>query len=120
MSGQGQLTGKATIRVDGNVLAAENGATLNPGGVNRPPERHGGDTFYVEEEVPPSLEASVLHTKDTDIMALSNITGATVHFEADTGQQFIMRGAFVTEPAVLDASSGKVPLSMSARSVDKV
>ena len=116
----GQLTGKAIIRVDGEVLAAENGATLNPGGVSRDPERHGGDTYYTEQEVPPSLEASVLHTKDTNIIALSNITGATVHFEADTGQQFILRGAFTTEPAALDASSGKVNLSMSARSVDKV
>ncbi|MBA1445881.1 MAG: phage tail tube protein [Gammaproteobacteria bacterium] len=40
-----QITGKATISVDGNVLATEDGATLNPGGANRSPERHGNDTY---------------------------------------------------------------------------
>src|SRR4030067_3407954 len=102
-----KITGKAVITVDGTRYATENGATLNPGGVNRVPERHGGETYYREEEVPPMLECNVLHTADTDIIALSAITAATVMFEADTGQKLLLRGAFTTEPAVIDASSGK-------------
>lgn len=115
-----KITGKAVITVDGTRFATENGATLNPGGNNRSPERHGGDTYYFEEEVAPMLECSVLHTADADIIALSDITGATVMFEADTGQKFLLRGAFTTEPAVLDGSSGKVALKMSARGCDKL
>ena len=114
-----QLTGKATIRVDGSILAAEDGATLNPGGANRTPESHGGEAHYVEQEVPPTLEVSILHGADTDIIALSAITEATVMFECDTGQTFILRGAFTTEPVTLDASAGKAALKMSASSCDK-
>lgn len=120
MANNGRITGIAEITVDGKRFAIENGATLNPGGINRTPERHGGDTFYKEEEVPPMLECNVLHTSETDIIALSNIVGATVLFKADTGQRFMLRGAFTTEPVVLDASSGKSALKMSARSCDKL
>lgn len=115
-----KITGKGVLTVDGTRFAIENGATLNPGGVNRAAERHGGETYYKEEEVPPTLEGNVLHTADTDIIALSNITDATVMFEADTGQKFLLRGAFTTEPVPLDSSSGKSALKMSARGCDKL
>ena len=113
------LTGKVTIRVDGQVIAAENKATLNPGGVTRDPESHGGKTYYSEEDVPPLLEASVLITKETDVMALSSITGATVLFEANTGQKFMLRDAFTTDPVVFDGA-GKTALKMSAQAAEKI
>jgi len=116
----GKLTGKATIRTDGNVLATENGATLNVGGIQRQGERHGGRSYYKEEEANPSMECMVLHGKDTDIIALSDITGATVEFETDTGQTFILRGAFTTESMALDTGTGKSALKMEADSVDRV
>jgi hypothetical protein len=115
-----KITGKGTLTVDGTRFAIENGATLNPGGVNRVAERHGGETYYREEEVPPSLECNVLHTADTDILALSNLVGATVMFEADTGQKFLLRGAFATEPVPIDSSSGKSALKLSARGCDQL
>lgn len=115
-----KITGKGTLTIDGTRYAIENGATLNPGGVNRVAERHGGDTYYKEDEVPPMLEGNVLHTADTDILAMGNITGATVIFEADTGQKYLLRGAFTTEPVPLDSSSGKSALKMSARGCDRI
>ncbi|MEW4983068.1 MAG: phage tail tube protein [Cycloclasticus sp.] len=115
----GQITGKVVIRVDGAVLPTENKATLAGAGVTRTPEAHGGKTYFSEEETPPSLEATVLITKDTDVFALNKITNATVFFEADTGQQYIMRNAFTTEVVPHDGS-GKTPLKMSAESVDKI
>lgn len=119
MANNGRITGIAEITVDGKRLATENGATLNPGGFNRVPERHGGDTYFKDEEVPPMLECNVLHTSETDIIALSNIVGATVLFKANTGQRFQLRGAVTTEVVPLDSSSGKSALKMSARSCDK-
>ncbi|MBL1321509.1 MAG: phage tail tube protein [Methylophaga sp.] len=115
----GQMSGKAVIRVDGSVLATENQATLTMQGVNRSPERHGGETYFTEEETAPLMECSVLITKDTNIAKLNDMTNVTVFFEADTGQQFVMRNAFTTEPLALD-SSGKTPLKMSAESVDQI
>lgn len=114
-----QITGKVVIRIDGAVLPTENQATLTLEGVNRAPERHGGQTYYSEEETPPMMECSVLIGKDTDISKLNNITTATVFFEADTGQQYVMRNAFTTEPLAHDGS-GKTPLKMSSQSVDQI
>lgn len=113
-----QITGKATIHVDGTIIPTENGATLNPGGANRKPERHGGVTYYVEEEVPPTVECTVQHTSEVDIVALSGIVGATVLFAADTGQKFTLRGAFATEPVSLNAGTGKAGLKLAANSCD--
>jgi len=107
-----QITGKVSIRIDGKVIATENKAVLNPGGVSRNPEAHGGKTYYSEEDVPATIETQALITKDTDVIELSGITGATVIFQADTGQKYMMRDAFTTEPVVHDAS-GKAPLKMA-------
>lgn len=115
-----QITGKATIYVDGDQLHMENGAKANPGGISRQFERHGGVTYGREEEVPPSVEGNVLHTKDTDVLALSAIDGATVIFETDTGQKYVMRGAAVENPVEIDASTGKSAIRLVGDSFDKM
>lgn len=113
-----QITGKATIYIDGQRIQAENGAKANPGGVSRQFERHGGRTYGKEEEVPPSVECSVLHTADTDVVALGNISNATVIFECDTGQKYVMRGASTENPVEIDAGSGKSSIKLVGDAFD--
>lgn len=113
-----RITGRATIYIDGKRIPTENKAKLNPGGANRKEERHGGKTYFAEEEVPPGVECTVLHTADADIVALSAIVGATVIFEADTGQKYVLRGGFVTGPAELDGD--RVQLKLAADSCDRM
>lgn len=113
-----QITGRATIYIDGKRIPTENKAKLMPGGANRKEERHGGKTYYAEEEVPPGVECTVLHTADVDIVKLSAIVGATVIFEADTGQKYVLRGGFVTGPAELDGD--RVQLKLAADSCDRM
>lgn len=115
----GQITGKIVIRFDGAVVPTENEATLNPGGVKREPETHGGRTYYSEAEEPPMLECTVLQKGDFDAIALSNMSGATVMFEADTGQQYMLRKAFTTEP-VSFGGNGKAPMKVSCEQLDQV
>ncbi len=114
----GQIAGKATINFDGKQLATENGATLNPGGVNRKADRAGGRTYWQEEEVAPELDCKVLLGPDTDILALSAATGVTVLFTADTGQKYVCRGGATTEPVQFDTGEGKTSLKMTFDSVD--
>lgn len=117
----GKITGKATIRVDGKELRTEDGASLNIGGQNRKSITAGGKHHgFQEEDVPCSLECNVYHDADLSLRWLSDITGATVMFETDTGKQFIVRDAFTTEPAVLDSKAGTVPLKMEAANCDEV
>ena len=111
-----RITGRATIHIDGASIPHENGATLNPGGSSKTVERHGGVTYYSEQEVAPSLELNVLHTADVDIVKLSNIRDATVLFEADTGQKYLLSGATSQEPVPLESASGKSRLMMFANS----
>lgn len=115
-----RITGKATIYVDGATIPTENGAKLSPGGESKKPERHGGVTYYAAEEMPPTLECTVLHTADIDILKLSAIEGATVMFETDTGQKFLLRGATAQDPVDLDAGSGKSALRLFANECVRV
>lgn len=113
-----KLTGKATIYVDGQQLKTENGATASPGGIARQFERHGGRTYGREEEMAPFIEGNVLHTADTDVLALSAIDGATVIFETDTGQRYVMRGASVENPVEINTADGKSAIRLVGDSFD--
>lgn len=116
-----QITGKAIIRVDGEEMRTEDGATLNIGGSSRSSKMGGGKNHgYQEEDVPCSMECNIYHEKDLSLRWLSDITGATVMFETDTGSEFVLRDAFTTEPAVLDSKAGTVPLKMEALACDEV
>jgi len=116
-----KITGSATINLDGDELKTEDGATLNPGGANRTAKTGGRKVHgFQEEMVEPSLECTVMHTKDTSLRELSDITGATVFFETDTGREYVLRDAWVSEPAVLNAKEGTVPLKFGAVACEEI
>jgi hypothetical protein len=116
----GRVTGVATIKVDGQEIPTEKGATLNPGGANRNTKMAGRRVYYSEEPVAPTLEATVLHTEEIDIIELGKIKGATVLFECDNGQDYQLQGAFVTETAELSSGEGQVRLRMAARNCERL
>lgn len=116
-----QITGKAIIRVDGQQWRTEDGATLDVGGVKRTPKVGGGSVYgYSEETAPPELECKVYHTKDTDVTAINKITNATVTFESDTGDAYVLREAFVLEPGKLEAKDGAIAVKMSGITCQRV
>lgn len=116
----GKVTGVATIRVDGREMPTERGATLNPGGVNRPTRMAGKRVFFNEEPVAPTLQCTVLHTEEIDLIDLNTITNATVLFECDNGQDYMLTGAFVTETNELNSAEGQVRLNMAARRCERI
>ncbi|MDI5994408.1 phage tail tube protein [Pseudomonas sp. MDMC216] len=116
----GKVTGVATIRVDGREMPTERGATLNPGGVNRPSRMAGKRVFFNEEPVAPTLQCTVLHTEEIDLIDLNTITNATVLFECDNGQDYMLTGAFVTETNELNSAEGQVRLNMAARRCERI
>lgn len=115
-----KITGIATIRVDGRDIPTERGATLNPGGVNRNPKMAGHRVFYNEEPVAPTVQATVLHTEDLDLIDLGQITNATVLFECDNGQDYMLIGAFVTETTELNSGEGTFRLNMAAERCERI
>jgi hypothetical protein len=115
-----QITGKATLRVDGKEIRTDGKGKLKIGGEKREPVTGPGKVHgYKEETEAPELEVKVAHTADLSLKTLQAITNATVAFETDTGRQFILREAFTTDVLELDAADG-VTLKMSALSCDEV
>ncbi|UXF57493.1 tail tube protein [Chromohalobacter phage YPCBV-1] len=116
----GRITGVVTIRVDGQEIPSERGATLNPGGVNRTTKMAGRRPYYNEEPVAPTLQCTVLHTEELDLIEMNTIRNATVLFESDNGQDYMLTGAFVTETAELNSGEGTFRLNMAARSCERI
>ena len=113
-----KLLGKATIKYDGKLLQAEKGATLFTGGVTRKGQPPYG---YSEEDVFPYCECTVNVDKDTSLLDFNKITGATVTFEADTGQTWIIKDAWSVDPAkVTSGEGGKVPLKLEGMSCEEM
>lgn len=106
-----QVLGRAYIKYNGTVLRTNNGAKLNTGGVERKTvkgvEVHG----YAEEATEPFIECEISVKSDTNLSEINSITGATITFEADTGQTWVLRDAWIEKPCEVTAQEGgKVPL----------
>lgn len=116
-----KVTGRITVKVDGDILLNKSGWTLNTGGVNRNPIT--GDTGvhgYAEETVAPSISGNISHTDQVDLMTLAAITDATVLFETDTGQSYVMRDAWLENPPELTAGEGETALTFRGMTVERV
>ncbi len=100
--------GRATVRVDGKVYDTKKGSTLDPGGVKREP-RPGSNTTggFTEELVPAKVEATVLFGEGDSVTEINKITGATITFECDTGQTYIIRDGYSAEPVQLTEGEGE-------------
>ena len=116
-----KITGNVNIREGGEELLTDGKGTLNPGGFEREAKMNGRKPVgYTENPVAPALSVVVHHTADTDIVRLSSLTEATILLETDTGQTWMLRGAFTTSPTPLDVGNGSVQLEMSGLALERV
>jgi hypothetical protein len=110
----GKVTGRVTFEVDGEVLESEAGATINVGGVNREAViSETGKVFPMETSVPATIECSILHVGETDLVEIAGFVDKTLNFKCDSGQMYTVKGAFLTEPPSL--SGGKASLKWSGQ-----
>lgn len=110
-----QRLGRAYIKVDGRLLETNKGAKIDLGGVERQPVV-GNNTVhgYSEQPKPSTLECEISVGPNTSVADMAKITDATITFEADTGQTWVIRNAWLTEPPVVnDAEGGKVALKFA-------
>ena len=117
-----QIFGRAFIRVNGITMASLPGSSkLDPGGVERSPVV--GDAGYLgftEKPVHAEIECEIAIDPATDLVALGNIVDATITFEADTGQVWVMRGAAAAGPVKAQSGDGKAPLKFIGAAVDQL
>lgn len=118
----GQRFGKAYINVDGSLLATMPGAKLNLGGVDRTAVV--GDNAvlgFTEAPVASLLTCEISMGVGTSLKTLRDLKGATVTFECDTGQTYVMREAFTTKALEISAGdAGKVSLEISGQPAEEM
>jgi hypothetical protein len=107
-----QVTGRVFITVNGVRQQSKEGAKLNMGGVAR--DDVVGDSGvhgYSEKTVAPSIECTISHKANTDMVAIANWANETATFQTDTGQTFLLRNAWLSKPPEL--SKGEISLHLS-------
>lgn len=116
-----QVLGRVTVKVDGQTILTDKGAKLNTGGVSRKVVE--GDTVhgYAEEVKAPYVECQASITADTSLSDFNDVTDATVTFECDTGQIYVIRNAWLEEPAeITGGEGGKMPLKFVGMSCQEM
>ena len=104
--------GVAKIKIDGNLLESLPGAKIDLGGMERTAVTgsfsvHG----YAEKIKPAQVECEISLGPDTDLEKLADIVGATIQFECDTGQTYVVSNAFNVVTAVItEGEGGKIPM----------
>ncbi|KJS28556.1 MAG: hypothetical protein VR64_23980 [Desulfatitalea sp. BRH_c12] len=104
--------GKAIIKVDGKVLETLPGAKLDIGGDERTTVVGANSVQgYFETPKPSKTECEVTVGKATRLAEMRGWDNVTVSFECDTGQQYVVQGAWLTNTPEMTASEGgRVPL----------
>lgn len=113
-----QVTGIVTLSVNGKKQRSEINATLNFGGKERT-AAVGNKVYGFSEKIMPSVcTFTIFHMSDTDLIALKDLTGATLSFACDSGPVFPVSNAFVSKTIELSGGDGKVKVEMQGDPVD--
>lgn len=117
----GQILGRATVALNGQVFNSKNGASLDVGGVTRETETTDRQSDYVESIRPAVVKCQIPLNRGVSVAALNDVTRATVQFIADTGQSYILTNAWrVSALEVTGGQSGGMDLEFHANSCVEV
>lgn len=113
-----KLFGSAEVRVNGTLLLTHSGASFDPGGVARATVTGANSVHgFAESPKASKLECEISLRAGQSVSDLGALDDATITFRsAATGQTWVMRSAWSTEPPTLtDATDGgKVKLIFEA------
>lgn len=104
----GQILGQVVVRANSKQLKTKKGSTLNPGGYNHVshvgPNRIWGKS---KEFVAATVSVVIAADEDVDVVAINNITDATLTWEGDNGVDYMITGASPQNPFQL-SDSGEI------------
>jgi RNase P/RNase MRP subunit p29 len=109
----GKKLGRAFIKVDGQALESMPGAKLDIGGFERTTVVGSNSVQgYFETPKQSKMECEITVGAETVLADMRNWDGVTISFECDTGQQYVIQGAWLTNTPEMTASEGgRVPLT---------
>ena len=116
----GRLVGRIWIKTNGNLLRSNEGAQIDLGGAVRE-SVSGSHTVHGFHETirPGKVECEVSVTAGDNPEDFRDITDATLTCELDTGQTYIIRDAFLTEPPVIKEGGGQVALVFEGQPAER-
>lgn len=113
--------GKAYIKVDGKLLDSLPGAKIDIGGVTRKTVTGSHNVGFSEENKPSKIECEIMFDASTSLRQIADISDATVTFECDTGQIYVVRNAWVSETLTLnETEGGKVAVVIEGPAAEEV
>ena len=118
-----QFTGFATLKIDGDVLDTNSGASLDLGGVVRTAVMGSNRVLgWAQTPKQARLECEVFAQKGTNLQRFADIEEATITFTADTGNTWILPNAWLAEPPKFTQAGegGKVNLIFEAAVAEEV
>lgn len=109
----GKKLGRAFIKVDGQALESMPGAKLDIGGNERTTVVGANEVQgFFETPKQSKLECEITVGSSTNLAAMRDWDDVTISFECDTGQQYVIQGAWLTNTPEMTASEGgRVPLT---------
>lgn len=85
--------GRVIVKVDGKALESKKGASLDIGGITRTPlDEFPGD--FSEEPRGATVECTLGYGRDTSLTEIAAIENATLVFQCDTGQSYVIGEAY--------------------------
>jgi len=116
-----QRLGRATVKFNGKLLATEPGAKINIGGLERATGENTHEVYFTEALKASRVECVIPLGPDVSLDELRNLVEATVTFECDTGQTYIVARAWVENTLeVTDGEGGKVPVTFAGDPAEEV
>lgn len=111
--------GKSVLTLNGQRFQTYPGASFDPGGTVRSEKVGHVVHGYSEAERAGSLEVEIDHGTETDIIAINKMADVTMMLETDTGQTYVGRNWWVSEPATFtDGPDSKVKFKVMGPPVE--
>lgn len=113
MTNPNKVVGQVTITVDGERWPTDGQSTLELGGVTRNSVTGDFDAgSFNETPMPAKLDCSLLVKQGRSLGQIGAIDNATITMTTDTGQTYVVRNAYCSEPPVLTSNDGKAKVVM--------
>lgn len=107
-----KVTGIVKVFVNGSLQRSKEGASLMLGGKERTAQVGHSVYGFSEKIVPAELEFTLADMADTDLVALNDLTDASLKFETDTGKSYLITNGFTTTPVKITGGEGDAEVSM--------
>lgn len=105
-----QKAKRVTVKADGETYTSKPGAAIDLGGVVREDLMSDQKTVHFTEDFKPSvLKVTLIQISELDLIAIRQIKNATILYETDIDQNFVIRGGYFKDAGEL--ANGEVEVT---------